>query len=71
MDRISVESSSLASVGYEPDTSKLEVEFNTGEVYQYSGVPTNVYDGLMAAPSKGKYFDRYVKKAGYEYDHVS
>jgi hypothetical protein len=32
------------------------MEFHSGEVYQYSGVPEHVYQGLMRAASKGSYF---------------
>jgi hypothetical protein len=39
MNRISVNSSDLASVGYDPNTSMLEVAFRSGGVYQYFNVP--------------------------------
>lgn len=65
MNRIAVSSSNLASVGYDPANQLLEVEFLHGGIYQYSGVPSSVYDGLMAADSHGSYFDIHVKKAGY------
>lgn len=67
MERIQVSSSNLASVGYDSNSATLEIEFNHGGVYQYSGVPEDVYLGLMNASSHGQYFDRYVKKAGYPY----
>jgi hypothetical protein len=65
MNRIPVSSSNLASVGYDSSTQVLEVEFLHGGIYQYSGIPPSVYAGLMAASSKGSYFDQNVKKAGY------
>ncbi len=66
MERESVSSSSIASVGYDSSTSVLEVGFCNGRVYQYSGVPQEVYDGLMNASSHGKYFNREIKGAyGY------
>jgi hypothetical protein len=71
MNRIPVSSSNLASVGYDPATQTLEIEFLHGAIYQYSGVPSSVYEGLMAADSHGTYFDRYVKKAGYRYQKIS
>jgi len=70
MIRTSVSSSNLASVGYDSIAQTLEVEFNHGGIYQYSGVPSSVYSGLMAASSHGQYFDRYVKKAGYSYKKI-
>jgi hypothetical protein len=60
MDRLPVESSSLLSVGYDPATETLEIEFKGG-VYQYYNVPQVTYDGLMQAPSVGKYFYAFIR----------
>lgn len=65
VQRISVVSSNLASVGYELHSRTLEVQFKNGGIYRYSGVPESVYRGLMNASSKGGYLDAFVKKAGY------
>ena len=70
MERQSVESSNLASVGYDAKNEILEVEFNHGGVYQYFDVPENVYEELMSASSHGQYFDRNIKKAGYEFQKM-
>ena len=70
MERQSVESSNLASIGYDAENEILEVEFKHGGVYQYFDVPENVYDELMNATSHGQYFDRNVKKAGYEFEKM-
>ncbi len=65
MERTPVSSSNLASVGYDLNGAVLEVEFNHGGVYQYSGIPDEVYQGLMTAGSHGTFFNEFVKKAGY------
>jgi hypothetical protein len=65
MDRIPVGSTNLVSVGYDDATSMLEAEFLKSGVYQYYGVPREIYDQLMAAPSKGAYFNAVIKKGGY------
>lgn len=39
MDRETVQSSNIASVGYDLSSSTLEIEFKSGGIYQYSGVP--------------------------------
>ena len=65
MHRLPVTSSTIASVGYDDAELVLEVEFQSGGIYHYFAVPEPVYRGLMAAGSKGSYFDRFVKKAGY------
>jgi hypothetical protein len=61
MKRIPVESSSLASVGYDREISTLEVEFRNGGCYQYFAVPQRVFEQLMAAPSKGAYVTEHIK----------
>lgn len=63
MNRIPVESSNLSSVGYDPKTRVLEIEFHSGGVYQYSGVPQSEYEALMNAPSKGSYFAHNIKNS--------
>jgi hypothetical protein len=60
VQREPLQSSSLRSVGYDPDTQTLEVEFQQGEIYQYMGVPEFLYRGLVLASSKGKFFNRNV-----------
>ena len=54
--RQGVESTSLASVGYDLASRTLEVEFHKGGVYRYFGVPSSVHESLMKAPSKGRFF---------------
>jgi KTSC domain len=63
VQRIPVSSSNVQSIGYDPDASILEVEFNNGSIYQYSGVPQNEFDGLMAAASKGAYLHAHIKNS--------
>lgn len=61
MERENVESSLIASLGYDSSTSILEVEFKkNGDIWQYYDVPQNVYSGMMNA-SIGKYFLAYIK----------
>jgi hypothetical protein len=70
MKREPVQSSNLLAVGYDPATSTLEIDFRSGGVYQYYGVPGQVYECLMKAESKGSYFHHYIKLAGYPYKKV-
>lgn len=60
MRRQPVESSFLTSVGYDADTAVLEIEFASGDVYQYFAVPPSVHRDLMDAPSPGAYFNRRI-----------
>ena len=56
MERNPVSSTSIHSVGYDPQEKILEIEFKSGEIYQYEGVPLDVYTALLEADSHGKYF---------------
>lgn len=61
MIRTSVRSSELKSIGYSPKERILEVEFNSGGVYQYDFVPFEIHNALMSAQSHGKYFNGHIK----------
>lgn len=61
MHRKAVKSSNIKSIGYDKETSTLEIAFNTGKVYQYNNVPESVYTALMSAESKGKYFNAHIR----------
>jgi hypothetical protein len=61
MERTPVTSTDICSVGYDIDNQTLEVEFNSGSVYQYANVPLGEYEGLLNADSKGKYFHANIK----------
>lgn len=65
MERVPVESSNIASIGYNLETLTLEVEFRHSGVYQYFGVPPDVHEGLLNSGSKGTFFSQFVRKAGY------
>jgi hypothetical protein len=62
MDRIAVISSTIRSIGYDAESAVLEVEFQSGKVYQYTGVPPHTYDGIMRADSKGRYLNAQIKE---------
>lgn len=70
MKRESVESSNLASVGYDAAKQILEIEFNHGGIYQYSDVPQEVYNELMRADSLGRYFANKIKN-NYEFERMN
>jgi hypothetical protein len=61
VERQSVKSVILNSVGYDEGTKTLEIEFKTGLVYRYSGVPLKVYNDLMLFPEMGKYFSEKIR----------
>ncbi|HZR56972.1 MAG TPA: KTSC domain-containing protein [Terriglobales bacterium] len=66
-----VESSVIATMGYDPLAKILDIEFkDDGRVYRYFDVPASEYDAFMEAPSKGTYLNREFKKAGYLYEII-
>ena len=69
MNRTPVSSSNLRSVGYNATTNTLEIEFQSGRVYQYFNVPKSVYQGLMNAASHGTYHHRRIKDR-YPYERI-
>jgi hypothetical protein len=65
------ESTSIASIGYDPETRKLEVEFHgSGDIYQYFEVPDEEYAAILSASSKGTYFNQVFKSREYQYQLV-
>jgi hypothetical protein len=69
MFREPVSSRSIAAIGYDDDAEAMEIEFVTGAVYRYSGVPQDVFEDLREAPSKGAFFNRLIKDA-YPFEQV-
>ena len=76
MTPVAVDSSLLATVAYEGGQKMLQLEFRTGAIYRYFDVAAAVHQGLLAADSKGSYFnceirDKYpyvlVRSAGDKY----
>ena len=60
MQLVTVNSSMLYAVGYDEQSQTLDVVFNTGGIYRYTGVPAHVYAELLQAPSKGRYMQDQV-----------
>ncbi len=61
MNRQSVSSSYISSIGYDPESKTLEIEFHSRGVFQYFNVTESIYSALMSASSHGSYFHRYIK----------
>ena len=61
MNKQNVASSNVRAIGYDDRTQTLEVEFVSGRVYQYYGVPENMHSQFMQVPSQGKFLHTYIK----------
>ena len=68
MRRVSVRSTSIASIGYLPARRELEIKFReSGDVYRYFDVPEEEYAAFMAAESKGTYLNQVFKPREYRF----
>jgi hypothetical protein len=56
MEYKSVESSTIRTIGYDAEQELLEITFNSGATYRYTGVPATIANTLLNAESKGSYF---------------
>jgi hypothetical protein len=61
MHGTAVESTTLATIGYDEVLQLLQLEFCSRAVYQYFGVPAEVHQALLGAPSKGGYFNQAIR----------
>lgn len=61
MDMIPVRSSAIAAIGYDPRTMQMKIRFVEGHTYDFCGVPAHVFQGLLHAPSKGKYYSQHIR----------
>ena len=61
LPQASLDSSSLQSAGYSAEPGTLEITFRSGAIYRYSGVPPHVYQALLDASSKGRYFTAVIR----------
>jgi KTSC domain len=60
--RVPVESTALATVGYSKRLRVLEIEFRNGAIYRYLEVAPDVYDALIKAPSKARFYDENIRR---------
>ena len=59
----------MRSFGYNGAKEVLEVEFQSGAIYQYLEVPPTIHDQLLKAESKGRYFNSEIRDT-YPFVHV-
>lgn len=65
---ISVISSNVVAIGYKEQKKELFITFKNGS-YVYTEVPKSEFEGLLSAPSKGKYIHQHIK-GYYPYSRV-
>ncbi|MDQ8729927.1 KTSC domain-containing protein [Bradyrhizobium sp. LHD-71] len=65
----SVDSSAIRRIEYRPSGRTLEVTFVTGRRYVYFDVWPQVYRQFAMAPSKGEFFNFYIRDR-YEFEEL-
>ena len=68
--RVGVESSSIALVGYGRLGKEVEIEFRSGAVYRYRDVPEEMFNALLAARSKGRFFGAHIR-GKYRFEKIA
>jgi lysyl-tRNA synthetase class 2 len=61
MRMVPVDSESLRAAGYDRARSVLRLRFRTGALYEYGDVPERVWQDLLGAESKGRYFMAHIR----------
>ena len=59
--RAPVESTAISTVGYSKKLRALEIEFRNGAIYRYLDVTPDVYDALISAGSKARFYDANIR----------
>jgi KTSC domain len=54
-------STMAAQVGYDEDREILQIEFNSGAVYQYSEVEPELWEDLQSSDSIGSFYNQEIK----------
>lgn len=61
MDRKPVKSSNVKSIGYDPETRTLEVEYIGGGLYQHEDVGEEDHAALISSESVGSHLHKHIK----------
>ncbi|SDG57741.1 KTSC domain-containing protein [Thalassobaculum litoreum] len=69
MTWMAVDSSTIARMDYDEPRRVLKIEFKNGTRYEYYDVPTNIFQQMKAAPSKGHFLAVSIK-GRYRYARV-
>lgn len=62
MQMETVDSSNVHSIGYDPETQTLAVQFHSGHTSEYPDTTPEQHAAFMAAPSKGQHFHRHIRR---------
>ena len=55
-------SNTLAAAVYDDSQETLQLDFRDGSRYVYSSVQRDLFHGLLAAVSKGRFFNQHIRR---------
>jgi hypothetical protein len=58
------DSTAIAAVGHDPESSTLHVRFHSGRTYAYPDVSAEAHARLMDAGSMGAHFSKHIRPLG-------
>jgi len=61
MEMVNVRSNCMRAVGYDPETRRMKITFAEGKTYDFCGVPEKIFKDLLAASSKGTYYNIHIR----------
>lgn len=61
MPPVDLHSTLLQAAVYHAERNLLELQFRSGALYRYCGVPAQTYQELLSAESPGGYFNRRIR----------
>ena len=65
-----INSSNLKFASYQTETKTLAVTFKNGSIYEYYGVPWDIFTKLRMSDSQGKFLNANINKV-YKYKKVT
>lgn len=66
MEMKNVVSSNIKSIGYNPDTHDLAIEYHSGAIYDYPEVPPEKHAEIMRSDSIGKAVSKFITEVNRE-----
>jgi len=64
------QSKNILGVGYDGASKTLEIEFSSGGIYSYEGVPADLHQALIKSDSPGLFFTNFIRGA-FPYTHLN
>lgn len=61
IERMKVDSSGIAAIGYDEKRQLLSLEFTSGTIFHYYKVPPQVFEDLGSAPSRGRFYANHIR----------